>query len=159
MGPRLKLPAYVQQFLDRHGKPRFYFRRAGFKTVPLPGLPWSPTFMAAYESAVGAESPQQEEIGASRTVPGSVNALVVSYYKSADWNDLATETQNTRRRIIERFRAEHGEKRVALLQHNHIVKILGAISKPSAKRHWLKAIRGLLRSAIPTMRKDDPTRD
>ena len=158
MGHDLKrrFPPYVQQFLDRHGKPRFYFRRAGFK---LPGLPWSPTFMAAYESALGAESPQREEIGASRTAPGSVNALVVSYYKSADWNGLATETQKTRRRIIEKFRAEHGEKRVALLQHDHIAKMLGVISKPSAKRHWLKAIRGLLRSAIPAVRKDDPTRD
>jgi hypothetical protein len=24
-------PKYVQHFLDRHGKARFYFRRAGFK--------------------------------------------------------------------------------------------------------------------------------
>ena len=35
--------------------------------------------------------------------------------------------------------------------------MLGEIGKPSAKRHWLKAIRGLLRSAVPSMRKDDPT--
>ena len=35
--------------------------------------------------------------------------------------------------------------------------MLGKIEKPSAKRHWLKAIRRLLRSAVPTMRKDDPT--
>jgi hypothetical protein len=31
-------PKYVQGFLDRHGRARFYFRRAGFKPVPLPGL-------------------------------------------------------------------------------------------------------------------------
>ena len=35
--------------------------------------------------------------------------------------------------------------------------MLDAIGKLSAKRHWLKAIRGLLRSAIPSMRRDDPT--
>jgi hypothetical protein len=35
--------------------------------------------------------------------------------------------------------------------------MLAEIGKLSAKRHWLKAIRGLLRSAIPTMRVDDPT--
>ncbi len=40
---------YVHGFIDRHGKPRFYFRRAGFKKVPLPGLPWSSQFMEAYE--------------------------------------------------------------------------------------------------------------
>jgi hypothetical protein len=49
-------PKYVQGFIDRHGKARFYFRRAGFKTVALPGLPWSPEFMAAYEVALGGQS-------------------------------------------------------------------------------------------------------
>ena len=50
MGPRLKLPPYVHAFIDRHGRPRFYFRRAGFKKTPLPGLPWSPDFMATSRS-------------------------------------------------------------------------------------------------------------
>lgn len=43
-------PKFVQGFIDRHGKPRFYLRCAGFKTVPLPGL--LPEFMAAYEEAL-----------------------------------------------------------------------------------------------------------
>src|SRR5215471_14209541 len=49
----LKLPPYVQAFVDRHGRARFYFRRRGYQSVPLPGLPWSPTFMTAYEEAKG----------------------------------------------------------------------------------------------------------
>jgi hypothetical protein len=65
--------------------------------------------------------------------------------------------KKNRGRVIERFRAEHGNKRVALLQREHILKMLAAIERPSAKRHWLKAIRGLLRAAVPTMRRDDPT--
>ena len=97
------------------------------------------------------------EIGASRTLPGTINALVVDYYRSDEWHALADETKKTRRRIIERFRAQHGDKRVALLQREHIMKMLAAIQKPSAKRSWLKAIRGLMRAAVPTMRKDDPT--
>jgi hypothetical protein len=32
-------PQYVNGFIDRYGKARWYFRRAGFKKVPLPGLP------------------------------------------------------------------------------------------------------------------------
>jgi len=35
---------FVQGFHDRHGKPRWYFRRPGFKQVPLPGLRWSGEF-------------------------------------------------------------------------------------------------------------------
>ena len=35
--------------------------------------------------------------------------------------------------------------------------MLAEITKLTAKRSWLKAIRGLLKHAVPTMRKDDPT--
>jgi integrase len=152
---RIKL-AYIHEFKDRHGKVRRFFRRSGCKQSPLPGLPGSDEFMAAYQLALASGEPR--EIGASRTLPGTINALVVSYYKSDAWNHgLAAETQKTRHRIIEKFRAEHGPKRVAFLQREHILRMLADIEKPSAKRHWLKAIRGLMQAAVPAMRKTDPT--
>jgi integrase len=160
MGPHLmrRPPKYVHGFIDRQGRARFYFRRAGFKQVPLPSLPWSPEFMEAYQAALGASPASRMEIGASRTSPGTINALVATYYKSDAWmNRLKEETRKTRRRIIEKFRIAHGDKRVALLRQEHIIKMLGEIERPSAKRNWLKAIRGLIQAAIPTMRKDDPT--
>lgn len=43
---RIKLPPFTQAFVDRHGTPRFYLRKKGIKPVALPGLPWSPEFMA-----------------------------------------------------------------------------------------------------------------
>ena len=52
----MKMPKFTQAFIDRHGNARFYFRRAGFKRVPLPGLPWSPEFMAAYEAAMAGSA-------------------------------------------------------------------------------------------------------
>jgi hypothetical protein len=67
-------PKYVQGFIDRHGKARFYFRRAGFKTVALPGLPWSPEFMAAYEVALAG---QAAPIASERVKPGTIRALAV----------------------------------------------------------------------------------
>jgi integrase len=152
---------YLNAFVNRNrrgGKVRYYFRCRGCKTIPLPGLPGSEEFMAAYSAALAGISDRQIEIGASRTLPGTVNALVVSYYKSDEWlNGLGEETRKTRRPIIERFRVQHGDKRVPLLRQEHILKILASIKKPTAKRHWLKAIRGLMRSSVPTMRKDDPT--
>ena len=45
---RHKLPKYVQGWVDREGWAHCYFRRAGYPRVRLPGLPWSPPFMAAY---------------------------------------------------------------------------------------------------------------
>jgi hypothetical protein len=74
-----RLPKYVQGFIDRHGKPRFYFRRPGFKAVALSGLPWSPEFMTAYETAVAG---QPAPIGAAQVRPGSVRALAAAYYCS-----------------------------------------------------------------------------
>jgi len=50
-----RLPKYVHGFVDRHGKPRFYFRRPGFESVPLQGLPYSPEFMCAYETALAGQ--------------------------------------------------------------------------------------------------------
>jgi integrase len=149
---------YVNAFANRGRKDkrlRYYFRRRGGKAIPLPGLPGSEEFMAAYAAALAGLS--IIEIGASRTLPGTINALAVTYYGSVDWQKLAPDTKKNRARVIERFRAEHGKKRVALLHRHHILQMLAAIKTPSAKRHWLKAIRGLLRTAIPSMRRDDPT--
>jgi integrase len=151
---------YVNGFRNRDRKSqrvRYYFRRRGTKAISLPGLPGSEEFMVAYHAALAGLPDKSSEIGAIRTSPGTINALVVAYYKSADWNSLAPDTRKSRRRFIERFRVQHGDKRVALLRRDHIEQMLAAIEKPTAKRGWLKAIRPLLQSAVPSMRKDDPT--
>ena len=158
MGQHLmkRAPKYVHGFLDRHGKPRFYFRRAGFKGLRLPGLPWSPEFMAAYELAMNREW-RSPEIGSKRTVPGTVNAALVSYYNlSADFRALAAGTQAMRRAILERFREQHGDKRIATLDQRAISAIL-AKKSPAAARNWLKALRGLLKHSISVQqRQTDP---
>jgi integrase/recombinase XerD len=148
---------YVNAFRDRHDKVRHYFRRPGCKSVPLPGLPGSAEFMEAYQAAL-ANAPRVE-IGASRTMPGTISALVVAYYNSAEFkHQFAVATQGMRRAIIERFRAEHGDKRVVLLRHEHALKMIAKIEKPYAQKNWLKTIRGLMRFAVSIgMRADDPT--
>ena len=40
---------YVNKYADRHGRVRHYFRKRGHKAVPLPGIPGSAEFMAAYQ--------------------------------------------------------------------------------------------------------------
>ena len=94
MGPHLmrRPPKYVQGFIDRHGKPRFYFRCGGFKRLALPGLPSSPEFMAAYEAA---RAGQKLEIGASRTKPGTMRAIAVSYYNSSGFLSLKPNSKAT----------------------------------------------------------------
>jgi integrase len=154
---RIKLK-YVNGFanLDRKNqRVRYYFRRRGFKAIPLPDLPGSEEFMAAYSAAL--DQHHNREITAAQARAGTIDALAAAYYRSAEWHALADETKKARRRIIEKFRAEHGDKRVALLRTEHLVKQVAKIDKPSAKRSWFKTIRGLFRAAVPSMRSDDPT--
>jgi integrase len=152
-----KLP-FIQAFTAR-GRRFHYFRHPGSARIRLPGPPGSDEFMQAYQAAL-ADAPRVE-IGASRTKPGTVNALIVAYYGSAEFNHvLLPATRNYRRNIIERFRAPRGDRPVKLLEHRHVVAILEQIKKPHARKSWLKALRGLKKYAVQIgMIAADPTRD
>lgn len=158
-------PKFVQGFIDRHGKPRFYFRRTGFKSVALPGLPWSPEFMAAYEAAIAG---QPLAVADGRVKPGTIRALAVSYYNSVAFRTMKSSTQSVYRNIIDRFCEEadkqgqkHGDKRAATLQREHIVKLMAArAEKPESANGLRKALRAMMKHAVETgLRADDPTRD
>jgi site-specific recombinase XerD len=147
---------FVQAYRDVRGKPRHYYRRNG-RRVPLPGLPGSAEFMAAYAAAHAGGAPA--EIGASRTLPGSMSALVVAYYKSAEFkHEIGEDTRRNRRGYIEKFREQYGDGNVATLKTEHIRSILAKIEKPHVRKNWLKAIRSLMSHAVTIgMRQDDPT--
>jgi integrase len=134
-------PKYTHGFVDRHGHPRFYFRRAGFKTVPLPGLPWSPNFMEAYEAALAND---KVELGAARTLPGTVNAALIAYYQHRCFTDaLAKVTQQNRRAILENLRRDHGDKRIALM-HAQALQAIMNHKTPASQRNFKRAMRGFL---------------
>src|SRR5262245_59003082 len=152
---RIKL-RYVQAFIDhKTGHVYYYFRRTGFPRVPLPGLPGSDQFMMAYRTAVAG---MPMEIGASRNKLGSISSTLASYYVSTEFKDaLAPSTQLIRRAILEKFRAEHGDKPVNLLPQKFLVLMLGQL-KAHTQRNWLKAIRGLMQFALAReMIANDPT--
>jgi integrase len=156
---KMRLPPYVQAFTDRHGKARYYFRRPGFGRISLPGLPWSPEFMAAHEAAMKGDGLPRQEVGADRTLPGTISALCVAYYGSGDFKLLSESTQTTYRGILERFRQEHGTKRVAMLMREHILRIVsGQSDRPAAAHNLLRMIRLLMKFAVTHgWRRDDPT--
>jgi hypothetical protein len=152
----LVLP-FVNGFVDRHGRVRYYFRRRGHRNVRLPGLPGSPEFMRAYEAAIGNAEPIV--IGASRSRVGTVAAVVGMYLASAAFAGLADETRRTRRNILERFREAHGDKRIAAIERKHVQALIDAkAATPSAARNLLAVIRLLMQFAIDAgIRADDPT--
>jgi len=153
---KYQYPDYTHGFIDRHGKPRFYLRLPNDpKQKPLPGLPWSPEFMAERERLMSGQIAPQ--LGASRTVAGTVNAALVSYYQSSAWNDgLSKGSRDRRRSTLEKFREEHGDKRIA---HMHATAIQNIMNKkfPVAQRNFRKAVRPLIKHAIATgMMQIDP---
>jgi len=169
MGPHLmrRPPKYVHGFIDRHGKPRFYFRRAGFKKVPLPGLPWSGQFMEAYEQAIAGQ-PASLDVGAKHTKPGSIRALAISYFQSVDYRSMQARTQRVYRGLIERFSEQadkdgnkFGDKRAALIGREHVVRLLATkADKPEAANQFRKVLRAMMKHAVEIgLRTDDPTRD
>jgi integrase len=152
-----RLPKFVHGFIDRHGKPRFYFRRPGFKRIALPGLPWSPNFMAAYEAAMTGTP--RRDLGAARSKAGTVAAAVAGYFGSAAFATGAETTRRTRRQILEKFRAEHGDKGIVTLGKAHVERMVSArAATPGAALNFLGALRALMRHAVISgLRADDPT--
>jgi integrase len=141
----MKLPKYVQHWVDSDGRAHCYFRRRGFPRVRLPGPPWSPSFMAAYESALTGP---RTAIGAGRIKPGSVAAVVAEYFDSQQFfASKSAGTQRMRRGILERFRAAYGDRPFALLPPEWIEAVLDA-KPPHAARSWLVTLRSLCQFAV-----------
>ena len=168
---RSGLPKHCSWNFDRHGKRRVRFRKGGFSTY-LTGTPWSEEFMHQYAAAVDGVKAQASNIGAGRTVAGTVNALIAAYLdplSSSPFKTGAAETQRTRRNILENFRTAYGHlpvyradssgRRVMLLTREHVQRIVNEKSAtPFAQRNFLNTLRAMFRWAATEGRvPDDPT--
>jgi integrase len=142
---KLRRPKWTHAYTDQHDKERFYLRRPGQKKVPLPGLPWSPEFMAAREAALNGEWGKRE-IGAKRTIEGTVNAALVSYYQTRAFTDLAAITQQDRRQVLEAFRADRGHRPLPI--PTDALQVIVDKKTPASQRHFKKAMRGFVDHCI-----------
>lgn len=136
----------------------YYFRREGWPFVRLPGEPGSPVFMDAYRRAFKHEP---LSVGASRAPAGSINALAIEFYKTSRFTELSRQSQDTYRRLLDAFRAKHGDKPVAGLQAHHIYRILDGMSATPAQANALRnVLRQLLQFGFERgWRGDNPVRD
>jgi integrase len=142
------LPKHCSWNLDREdGKRRVRFRRGAIMAY-ITGTPWSPEFMQQY-GALLDQTEKPANAGAGRTKPGTVNALAVAYYRSPDFRSLADSTQGHRRRIIDKFRAKHGDKPLKGLRREHIVQIMADKAQtPEAANNLIKLLRVMLNYAV-----------
>jgi integrase len=144
--------------VHKGGRSYFYFRRPGHKRVPLPGIPGSAEFMEAYQAALNDITAPPIEIGAGRTVPGTINAAIAAYYKSHAFTKNKQITRQTDRNILEAFRERHGGKRIAMMERRHVLAAIAEKEgKPAAQRNLLRVLRILLAFAVEErMRPDNP---
>ena len=130
--------------------------------------------MEQYAAALDGVKVQSSNIGAERTVAGSVHALVAAYLdcsaaSTSPFKTAQPETQRTRRNILENFRNRHGDKplyrvgrdgeRVMLLKREHVQRIINEkVETPFAQRNLLSTLRAMFVWAVTEGRvSDDPT--
>jgi hypothetical protein len=94
-----RLPAGCYEDTDRHGNVRIYYRAKGTpKKTRIRGVPWTSSFMAAYETAKGEAVPIQGK----GITPGTWRWLCVRYFgECAEYKRLDARTQHVRRQILE----------------------------------------------------------
>ena len=161
--PTVRTPPYVRNMKTRHGKPIRYLRIGRRNICRLPNADyWTPEFQDAYYAALEAHrlgKTPAPMIGAERTRPGSISALIAAYYQSAEFLTLSKSTQTTYRGITERFRADYGKFLVAALERQHVRAIIAKrVATPAAASNLLRMVRILMRFAVEEgWRKDDPT--
>jgi integrase len=148
---------YVNQYRDRHGKVRRYFRRPGSRGVLLPGLPGSIEFMAAYQSALATVAPPPPS--PKHIVAGSLAQIVNGYYQSAAFANLESKSQYTYRTALKAIVAEHGHRLVKDLPADaaqRIIERIGA-TRPGMANLTLAAMSKVMAYAIKhRVRRDNP---
>lgn len=158
---RRRLPKYVIEDVDRHGKIRVYFRRAGQRKVLLTGIPWTTEFMDQYAAAMkgsGPVDPPGRRIATS--LPNTWRWLVEGYFQSADYRRLDPTTRAARRRTLEATCQEPIYKGAQLLMSEMPLAKFGKaavvalrdrkLETPTAANATVKAIRAVFAWAIET---------
>jgi integrase len=146
---------FIQQYVDRHGKLRYYFRR-GNQRGPLPGLLGSDEFMRAYGNYLGTEAiPTKTVLTTDRTF----GRLVLNFYASRAFKDVKASSQKTYRNVLEPLAKVHGHRAVADLNRKQAEKLLHDIGlkKPAMANLTKSVLKLLFEIAIKEeWREDNP---
>lgn len=106
--------------------------------------------MEAYQRALdGIAPPPKRQIGAARTLAGSINAAIVGYYGHESFTTLAPASRATRRQSLEAFRRDYGDVPIGALRKTHIERILSS-KKTAGQRNLINALKALMRFAVTT---------
>ena len=143
------LPQWVSEYRDRHGKPRYRFRRKGFAQYLFKCAPGSEGFRQEYEACLQGIAAMPIAPGADRAKTGSFNDLIARYYRSPDFLDPGERTREVYRGVLERWRAKYGEGMVRDLRTVHVEKMLAEMLPHRTAANMLrKRLSALMKFAI-----------
>ena len=143
------LPQWVSEYRDRHGKPRYRFRRKGFAQYLFKHAPGTEGFRQEYEACKQGIAAEQIIPGADRVKPGSFDDLIARYYRSPDFLDPGERTQAVYRGVIERWRVKYGSAMVRDLEPRHVADMMAAMLPHRTAANMLrKRLRALMQFAI-----------
>jgi integrase len=133
------------------------FRRGAVSTY-LDGVPWSEGFMRRYAAALEAVAAQAANVGCERVIPGSFDALCVSYY-ACEFRGLAASTQTVRRNIIEGLRRLVGKLPAADCNRSYVERLMNERKDtPAQANNVLKVLRLVFEHGVRIgMVKSNPT--
>jgi integrase len=153
---RIKL-RYVNEYIDRHGKVRRYFRRPGCRSISLPGLPGSIEFMAAYQAALAVVAPPPPS--PRHVITGSLAAVAAGFLRSSDFANLSPSSQRTYRLALKSIVDAHGHRLVRDLPKpvaRHLIEEIGA-TRPAMANLTRAVMSKIMAYAIETgIRTDNP---
>lgn len=136
---------YVKAFKDRHGRLRCYYRRPGWPSIALPGLPGSKAFAEAYEAAAKHGVVPKAE----RLIPGTFAAVIATYYDSARFGGLEDSTKTTYRRALDKFKETWGKVPVSEFTPAICDEVMDAFgAKSGARDNLRKPLRLVLKAAV-----------
>jgi integrase len=155
---KIRLP-YVNEYRDRHGTLRRYVRRQGFPRTPLPGMPGSEEFMAAYHAALEDVAPPPTPADAG---PGGLKSLWDDFQRTAEFANLKPSSKRTYKVAIGPIIKKHGHRLVQDMpseKGRKIIEEIGA-TRPGMANLTKSILHRLMRYAIITkLRKDNPFAD
>ncbi|WP_375403452.1 tyrosine-type recombinase/integrase [uncultured Sphingomonas sp.] len=149
------LPKYVSEFSDRHGKPRWRYRRKGFAPYCFKNPPGTEGFrqeLRACEEGIAAPA---IEAGADRIVPGTFDDLLSRYYRSPDFLNPGDRTRVVYRGVLERWRERtrngrrYGGVPIKDLQPRHVEAMLTEVLPHKTAANMLrKRLSALMNFAV-----------
>ena len=145
---------YVNEYRDRTGKLRRYFRRGGKTLGLLPGDVGSDVFMAAYQGFLADN--KALVVTSTRAGEGTFGRLITEYYGSRPFLNLKPSSRKIYRYVLEPIAKAHGH-RTALITHKQAGKLIGDIGakKPGMGNLTKSVLQKLMKYAVKTGWRDD----